>query len=138
VDRVTKDLYLPQLLRAVRQPPQHDGLHPCIREGLILLSFPWTICAQDMEPNPRIIELLLTAYEPCPSFSSACKSMRWVPERGHIPRGFCGATGDLDEVDLVLVCAEPGDPHPFPAIRAGSRNLRAEVDEWPPRWDKVF
>lgn len=37
--------------------------------------------------------------------------MRWDPARGHVPRGFCGATGELDEVKLVLVCAEPGDPH---------------------------
>lgn len=29
-----------------------------------------------------------------------------------MPRGFCGATGELDKVKLVLVCAEPGDPHP--------------------------
>ena len=37
--------------------------------------------------------------------------MRWKPERGHVPRGFCGATGALREVQLVLVVAEPGDPH---------------------------
>jgi hypothetical protein len=30
---------------------------------------------------------------------------------GHVPRGFCGATGAPEEVRLVLVCAEPGDPH---------------------------
>ena len=30
---------------------------------------------------------------------------------GHVPRGFCGATGGLDDVELVLVVAEPGDPH---------------------------
>jgi hypothetical protein len=38
--------------------------------------------------------------------------MRWDPERGHVPRGFAGATGDLSEVELVLVFAEPGDPQP--------------------------
>lgn len=37
--------------------------------------------------------------------------MRWNPGAGHVPRGFCGATGDLSEVELVLVVAEPGDPH---------------------------
>jgi len=37
--------------------------------------------------------------------------MVWDPQRGRIPRGFCGATGTLDDVRLVLVCAEPGDPH---------------------------
>jgi hypothetical protein len=38
--------------------------------------------------------------------------MVWHPHKGHIPRGFCGATGVLDEVQLLLVCAEPGNPHP--------------------------
>jgi len=37
--------------------------------------------------------------------------MRWAPEQGHVPRGFCGATGSPEDVRLVLVCAEPGDPH---------------------------
>jgi hypothetical protein len=37
--------------------------------------------------------------------------MRWNPQIGHVPRGFCGATGTLEEVALVLVVAEPGDPH---------------------------
>ena len=37
--------------------------------------------------------------------------MRWNPQAGHVPRGFCGATGTLEEVALVLVVAEPGDPH---------------------------
>jgi hypothetical protein len=36
--------------------------------------------------------------------------MRWDPQAGHVPRGFCGATGRLSEVDLVLITAEPGDP----------------------------
>jgi hypothetical protein len=38
--------------------------------------------------------------------------MRWRPADGHVPRGFAGATGELSEVELVLVSAEPGDPHP--------------------------
>jgi Uracil DNA glycosylase superfamily len=38
--------------------------------------------------------------------------MRWAPAQGHVPRGFSGATGALEEVQLVLVAAEPGDPHP--------------------------
>ena len=37
--------------------------------------------------------------------------MRWAPEHGHVPRGFCGASGAPEDVRLVLVCAEPGDPH---------------------------
>ena len=30
---------------------------------------------------------------------------------GHVPRGFYGALGKLAEVELILVFAEPGDPH---------------------------
>jgi hypothetical protein len=36
--------------------------------------------------------------------------MRWHPAAGHIPRGYLGAKGDLSEVELVLVFAEPGNP----------------------------
>jgi hypothetical protein len=36
--------------------------------------------------------------------------MRWDPCAGHVPRGFCGATGGINEVQLVLVNAEPGNP----------------------------
>ena len=36
--------------------------------------------------------------------------MRWRPDEGHVPRGFCGATGSLSDIRLVLVTAEPGDP----------------------------
>jgi hypothetical protein len=61
-------------------------------------------------PNPRISAILSPAYEPCPEFAMACRKMRWQPERGHVPRGFAGATGELSEVELVLVVAEPGEP----------------------------
>jgi hypothetical protein len=37
--------------------------------------------------------------------------MKWDPANGHVPRGFCGGIGDLEEVELVLVFAEPGVPH---------------------------
>lgn len=59
-----------------------------------------------------ITQILSPAYDPCPGFSGACKKeMRWDPKTGHVPRGFLGATGSIDEVDLVLVVAEPGNPH---------------------------
>jgi uracil-DNA glycosylase len=63
--------------------------------------------------QPRLQEVLLAAYRPCRNFVCPCKEMRWAPEAGHVPRGFAGATGDLDDVRLVLVCAEPGDPQPW-------------------------
>lgn len=61
-------------------------------------------------PNPAVLKVLLPAYEPCPGFGSTCREMRWEPGTGHVPRGFSGAIGHLDEVSLVLVTAEPGDP----------------------------
>lgn len=65
-----------------------------------------------MSPSASVRTTLLPALRPCTAFESVCKEMRWNPEAGHVPRGFCGATGDPEEVRLVLVCAEPGDPHP--------------------------
>jgi hypothetical protein len=38
--------------------------------------------------------------------------MRWAPQAGHVPRGFVGAVGELSEVELVMVVAEPGNPQP--------------------------
>lgn len=37
--------------------------------------------------------------------------MCWKPTKGHVPRGFCGAMGKLTDVKIVVICAEPGDPH---------------------------
>lgn len=64
-----------------------------------------------MKPTRDLLALLTTAY-PCPSFSGACQTMRWEPLNGNIPRGFVGATGNLSDVEVVLVVAEPGDPQP--------------------------
>jgi len=64
-----------------------------------------------MKPAPELLDLLAGAY-PCPAFSGVCQCMRWAPEKGHIPRGFLGASGEPSEVEIVLVFAEPGDPQP--------------------------
>lgn len=64
-----------------------------------------------MQPAPPILSLLRPAYEPCPGFTSGCREAVWNPTTGHVPRGFCGATAGAEEVRLVPVCAEPGDPH---------------------------
>ena len=63
-----------------------------------------------MSIPPKLAEILGPAY-PCPEFDRACTEMRWEPKAGYVPRGFYGATGDLNEVELILVVAEPGDPH---------------------------
>jgi hypothetical protein len=64
-------------------------------------------------PCPELRELLLPAYAPCANFAGACEGVaRWEPAAGFVPRGYLGALGSLDEVELVLVVAEPGDPLP--------------------------
>ncbi|RQX88313.1 hypothetical protein DF112_34565 [Burkholderia stagnalis] len=64
-----------------------------------------------MQPAPTILTLLRAAYGPCAGFTGACRTATWNPAKGHVPRGFCGSIGEPAEVRLVLVCAEPGDPH---------------------------
>lgn len=63
-----------------------------------------------MKPCSEVLRILEPAY-PCSNFHGACSSMRWDPENGYIPRGFLGATRTPRAVELVLVFAEPGDPH---------------------------
>ncbi len=65
-----------------------------------------------MKPCQELIEILQPAYQPCVSFAGPCTQVRWNPSAGHVPRGFAGGAGDVSEIDLVLVFAEPGDPHP--------------------------
>jgi len=62
-------------------------------------------------PPPDLAERLLPAFAPCPAFNGACQGvMKWNPLAGHVPRGFRGALGTIQDVRLVLICAEPGDP----------------------------
>ena len=67
-----------------------------------------------IRPHPALIEVLRCAYLPCSYIdkcSGECLKAKWRPACGHIPRGFLGATGDLEEVELVMLFAEPGRPH---------------------------
>src|SRR5688572_25630890 len=64
-----------------------------------------------MLPHEEVLAVLERAYDPCPGFGGACKGMRWAPDKGHVPRGFAGASGPPENVELALVAAEPGDPH---------------------------
>lgn len=62
-------------------------------------------------PCPQLMEALLPAFAPCSHFGDTCAGIaRWAPENGHVPRGFIGGFGSLEEIDLVLIIAEPGDP----------------------------
>lgn len=65
-----------------------------------------------MSPTKALLQVLTPAFAPCQEFHGTCNTMRWAPDAGHVPRGFYGALGTLAEVELILVFAEPGDPHP--------------------------
>jgi len=62
-------------------------------------------------PCPELVGILAPAFEPCRHFAGVCAgTARWDPLHGHAPRGFKGAFGTLNDIGLVLVVAEPGDP----------------------------
>ena len=78
--------------------------------------------------HPKLKEKLKPAYR-CVGFDGTCNSlMRWAPRLGHVPRGFYGATGDLAEVTLVLVLAEPGDPNPNPGPEECYEDVESAFD----------
>lgn len=65
------------------------------------------------DPCEPLIEVLLPCLRPCAGFTGACgATARWDPGTGHVPRGFVGALGSADDVKLIVVTAEPGDPRP--------------------------
>ncbi|MBD1193118.1 hypothetical protein [Vulcanococcus sp. Clear-D1] len=61
--------------------------------------------------NSSLLKLLQQAWSPCPLLESSCKSIKFCPSKGFAPRGICGANGKPEEVELILIFAEPGDPH---------------------------
>ncbi len=63
-----------------------------------------------MFPNEKLIQEILPAYQPCIKFGE-CFQAKWEPTSGHIPRGYLGATGLLEQVEVIMVFAEPGHPH---------------------------
>lgn len=63
-----------------------------------------------MLPQP-LLDILEPAYRPCAHFEGACAGgCVWNPAKGLVPCAFGGALGSLDEVRLIIVTAEPGDP----------------------------
>ena len=69
-------------------------------------------------PNEKLVEILRPAYRPCRGFKAGCSGVaRWAPTEGHVPRGFVGALGGLEEVQVVILLAEPGDPHGLETYR---------------------
>jgi hypothetical protein len=61
-------------------------------------------------PHPKMFGILKQAYGPCPHFGT-CPEAQWLPQEGHVPRGYSGCIGNPAEVEAVFVLAEPG--HPF-------------------------
>jgi|TARA_B100000315_G_scaffold247561_1_gene276416 hypothetical protein len=63
-------------------------------------------------PCEELLEILKPAYVPCKNFDGICKDkiIGWNPSTGNVPRGYCGAFGDIKDVKLVLVVAEPSNP----------------------------
>ncbi len=84
---------------------RRECCHPELVEPVMCGMNTWKL-------NPSLADVLRPAYDPCPSFSTTCNEMRWNPAEGHVPRGFRGASGRLEQIELVLVYAEPGDPLP--------------------------
>lgn len=63
-----------------------------------------------MIPTDKMKTLLLEAYRPC-KFFGQCREARWGPSSGHVPRGYVGATGTPEDVEVIMVFSEPGHPH---------------------------
>lgn len=62
-------------------------------------------------PCDELLDVLAPAFWPCEMFDRACcGSATRDPTRGHVPRGFIGALGSLQAVEVVIIVAEPGDP----------------------------
>ena len=64
-------------------------------------------------PARQLAENLRDTYRPCDGFKSGCEgTATWAPEEGQVPRGFVGALGSVEEVEVVILTAQPGLPLP--------------------------
>ena len=80
-------------------------------------------------PAIELLDLLLPAYSPCAGFSARCAGVaKWAPESGHLPRGYLGATARLDDVDLILLVAEPGAIEAFDDSDTACETLTLALD----------
>ena len=89
---------------------------------------------KEMRPIPEflpcdpLVEILSRSFQPCPGFTGGCRaSARWAPDVGHVPRGFVGALGSRDDVKLIIVTAEPGDPRPGECQQVDPDNLSGSL-----------
>ncbi len=77
--------------------------------------------------NRKLKVILEPAYLPCAGADKGhgCHGKVTIDAKvGHLPRGFFGATGTIEDVELVLVVAEPGDPS-----EGGKLDATKELDE---------
>ena len=73
-------------------------------------------------PPKKLIKILRPAYKPCDGFEGACNGVAtWKPTRGYVPRGFIGALGRLNEVKVVILLSEPGNPHPTESYKGRNK-----------------
>ena len=82
----------------------------------------------DYLPAPELRKILLPSYKPCEEFRGTCKGVvKWKPKNGDVPRGFIGATSGLNDVEVVILIAEPGQDDgsdPFPKNASRSKYLQ--------------
>ena len=87
---------------------------------------------QDYFPCKELQEIFLPAYEPCKHFGDPCARRRWNPIDGHIPRGFTGAFGTLQDVELVIVAWRPApkvqEDESYTAEVAGNGRVRKPTE----------
>ena len=63
-------------------------------------------------PSKELVKILQPAYNPCCGFKGVCKdTATWAPSKGYVPRGFVGALGSIEEVEVVILTAQPSTPH---------------------------
>ena len=72
-------------------------------------------------PNEALVDVLLPAYR-CQHFGK-CLEANWCPSKGHVPRGFLGATDALEKVEVVMVLAEPAKPKDKKGLKESYEHL---------------
>lgn len=64
-------------------------------------------------PCDELVEVLAPAFKPSDMLADKCRCLaKWDPARGFVPRGFIGALGSLEDVEVVIIVAEPANPLP--------------------------
>lgn len=79
-------------------------------------------------PCEPLVDILTHSLRPCPGFVERCSPFaQWNPSVGHVPRGFVGALGAREDVKLIIVTAEPGDPRAGEKQSVDADDLRGSL-----------